>query len=93
MDADGTHPLTILDSWDALYTIALDGHRITRITELTAEGGEFHQPSWSPDGTRLAFVSDRDGNKEIYVMNADGSHPVRPTRNQASDWGPSWSAW
>ena len=29
-------------------------------------------PSWSPDGKKIAFVSDRDGNRDIYVMNADG---------------------
>lgn len=30
-------------------------------------------PSWSPDGSRIAFVTERDGNSEIYVMNAEGS--------------------
>ena len=44
----------------------------------------------SPDG-RIAFVSDRDGNEEIYAMNADGSGVVRLTNNSANDRYPSWS--
>jgi hypothetical protein len=47
-------------------------------------------PAWSP-GTRLAFVSDRDGNWEIYVMNADGSQPSRLTHSAERDSNPSWS--
>jgi Tol biopolymer transport system component len=39
----------------------------------------------------MAFVSDRDGNGEIYVMNADGSAQRRLTRNPASDGPPVWS--
>jgi Tol biopolymer transport system component len=46
---------------------------------------------WSPDGTKMAFSSDRDGNHEIYVMNANGSNPVRLTNNPAVDVDPSWS--
>ncbi len=38
-----------------------------------------------------AFVSGRDGNDEIYVMNADGSNPVNLTNHPASDTVPSWS--
>lgn len=38
----------------------------------------------------IAFVSDRDGNAEIYLMNADGSDPTNLTKNPASDSGPSW---
>jgi hypothetical protein len=49
------------------------------------------QPSWSPDGSRIAFQSERDGNNEIYVMNADGSLPVNLTHNPGSDERPRWS--
>ena len=49
-------------------------------------------PAWSPDGSRIAFMSDRDGNFEIYVMNADGSGPTRLTKNPESDAYPVWSA-
>jgi Tol biopolymer transport system component len=48
-------------------------------------------PAWSPDGTRIAFESERDGNLEIYVMNADGSGVTRLTNDPASDSTPAWS--
>jgi len=48
-------------------------------------------PSWSPDGSKITFSSDIDGNDEIYVMNADGSNQTRITNNDAEDWYPSWS--
>jgi Tol biopolymer transport system component len=40
---------------------------------------------------KIAFTSYRDGNKEIYVMNADGSHQVNLTKNGADDVDPAWS--
>lgn len=53
----------------------------------------FAQPTWSPDGSRIAFTSDRDeyGNLEIYVMNADGSNVVRVTNSPGVDAEPDWS--
>jgi len=48
-------------------------------------------PSWSPDGSRLAFYSERDGNAEIYVMNADGSDPTRLTDDPANESYPAFS--
>ena len=41
--------------------------------------------------TKLAFVSDRDGNNEIYIMNVDGTGQTRLTNNGAGDSEPSWS--
>jgi len=48
-------------------------------------------PSWSPDGKKIAFDSYRDGNGEIYVMNADGSGQINLTNNPADDGITSWS--
>jgi TolB protein len=48
-------------------------------------------PSWSPGGNKIAFNSDRDGNWEIYVMDADGSNQTRLTDDPARDENPSWS--
>ncbi len=56
-----------------------------------AQSAEDRFSAWSPDGTKIAFNSDRDGNSEIYVMNADGSNPTRLTNNPDSDSNPSWS--
>ena len=65
-----------------------DGSGQTRLTDNPADDG---RPIWSPDGSRIAFASDRDGNWEIYVMNADGSGQTRLTDNPAWDFSPSWS--
>jgi Tol biopolymer transport system component len=48
-------------------------------------------PTWSSDGSRIAFVSDRDGNNEIYVVQADGSGVQRLTNHPAWDAQPNWS--
>jgi Tol biopolymer transport system component len=48
-------------------------------------------PAWSPDGMRIAFYSERDGNAEIYVMNADGSDVQRLTNSPADEGYPAWS--
>jgi Tol biopolymer transport system component len=49
-------------------------------------------PDWSPDGTKIVFVSDRDGNSEIYLLTlAPVTDLVRLTHNRASDLGPRFS--
>ena len=49
-------------------------------------------PISSPDGSRIVFVSKRDGNTELYVMDADGENPVNLTKNRADDGNGSY-AW
>jgi dipeptidyl aminopeptidase/acylaminoacyl peptidase len=48
-------------------------------------------PSVSPDGKKIAFISDRDGDIEIYVTNVDGSNPRRLTHSPGRDAHPEWS--
>jgi len=48
-------------------------------------------PALSPDGEKVAFMSRRDGNWEIYVVNTDGTNPQRLTENPAEDGLPTWS--
>ena len=71
-----------------IYMMNADGSSPTRLT--TAAGNDL-TPKWSPDGTKIAFVSIRDGNYEIYTMNADGSNQTRITNNPAQDVQPAWS--
>jgi Tol biopolymer transport system component len=60
-------------------------------TNLTSNAARDEYASWSPNGSRIAFQSDRDGNLEIYVMDADGSSQTNLTSNPADDWDASWS--
>ena len=60
-------------------------------TRLTYNDAIDSCAAWSPDGRRIAFDSDRDGNTEIYVMNADGSGVTRLTNHDARDSVPAWS--
>lgn len=71
-----------------LFVINADGSGLVQLTNHPRWDG---WPRWSPDGTRIAFVSGRDGNNEIYVITADGTGLTRLTDNPKDDIRPSWS--
>jgi len=67
--------------------MGIDGSGGTTLTSL----GYNSNPSWSPDGTRIAFESDQAGKRtEIYVMSADGSHQMEITPG-INGHAPAWS--
>ena len=90
---DGNFEIFVMDAAD------LDGDgngdNLTRLT--TNEAGDFFA-AWSPDGNQIAFDSNRDGNREIYVMDAadvdgdgNGDNLIRMTTSEADDGVPAWS--
>ena len=78
MNPDGTDPVNLTNHPRA------DG----RVAGVDAVG----RPVWSPDGQRIAFVSNRDNSfGDVFVMNADGSDQVNLTNSRSYDVTPSWS--
>ncbi len=63
----------------------------TWTVDLTNHPARDWMPVASPDGTRIAFTSARDGSRDIYVMNGDGSGLIRLTDDPAVDESPTWS--
>ena len=66
-----------------------DGSGLRTLTRIAGVNGA--RASWSPDGRRIVFVSDLDGNLEIYVINADGSRRRNLTRHPGHDSDPAWA--
>jgi Tol biopolymer transport system component len=62
-----------------------------QLTRLTNNTWNDTDPTWSPDGSRIAFSSNRPGNYEIYTMRSDGTGVTRLTNNPDPDASPDWS--
>lgn len=71
-----------------IFRVRADGSELTNLTDT--RGNNF-MADWSPDGERIVFVSQRNGNSELYVMNADGTEQTRLTEGMAENFLPRWS--
>ena len=67
------------------------GDRLLSLIQGKPSPLDVQAPAWSPDGRTIVFVSWRDGNGEVYAMDADGSGPRNLTQNPAKDVRPAWS--
>lgn len=72
-----------------LYTMPMEGGAATRITNGQAYDT---QPRYSPDGSRLVFVSDRNGSENVWMANADGTSPKILSRSERTNFvSPTWT--
>ena len=78
-DSEGNNP--------GLYLAAVSGGEATRLTNHESD----RSPDFSPDGSRLAYMSTRSGNWDIYTISTDGSAPQQITLAPGNDGLPAWS--
>ncbi len=65
-----------------IYVVDANGGKALQITTSTSYETS---PVWSPDGKRIAFASDRNGNFDVFIVAAEGGVPQRVTTNSASE--------
>ena len=71
-----------------LYSYNVRTEVILRLTD-----NDFNEigATWSPDGLRIAFTSNQDGDDDIYIMDVSGDNLIQVTNNELMDWSPRWS--
>src|SRR5256886_2177835 len=76
-----------------LQLYSAERSNLAQLSKLTppTDTASANDPAFSPDGSRIAFVTQRDGNPEIYVMNADGTGVTRVTNDPQVDGRPTFT--
>jgi Tol biopolymer transport system component/predicted Ser/Thr protein kinase len=67
------------------------GEQVATLTPLTADPGYEGEPTFSPDGETIAYVSDRTGNQELFLKQVSGGADVNVSNNPADDFQPAFS--
>ncbi|HKN68140.1 MAG TPA: amidohydrolase family protein, partial [Gemmatimonadaceae bacterium] len=89
LDLSSDGKTIVFDLLGDIYTLPIGGGKATRITSGQAFDA---QPKWSPDGKSIVFVSDKNGSDNLWLMNADGSHPRMLTRDEQRQFvSPTWT--
>jgi len=70
-----------------LYLASSDGKNVKQLTSFP---GEEMLPKFSPDGRRIAFTAEFEGNKDVYVMSVQGGKPKRLTFHPAAEYVVDW---
>ena len=85
-----------MSTWNAIFLLVAlllaagcDG--VTQAPQTPPGPDRAGSPSWSPDGSRIIFYSEHDGNAEIYVMDVDGANRTRLTNHPADEGYPAFS--
>ncbi len=95
ISSDGTRLAYTEENWDPnIWTIELpdDNHEVGPPLNLISSTRAESQPQFSPDGSRIAFASDRSGTREIWVCDPDGSNAAPLTQFGGPNTSmPSWS--
>ena len=71
-----------------LFLVDLTG---TQIKRLTSDAGSNEDPTWSPDGRFIAFTTTRNGRRQLYMMDMDGSAPHLLADIAGDSFTPHWS--
>ena len=80
----------VIDVLGDLFTLPVAGGAASSLTTGMAFDS---QPAFSPDGSHVAFVSDRDGADNVWILPLEGGDPVQLSRDKTSDFAsPTWSA-
>ena len=82
INRDGSQPRQVTESNEAY-----NAREIGKDTFIPEVNGH---PSWSPDGSRIVFWSNRTGNRQLWIMNADGSNLYSLSTTNHDDWDPVW---
>ena len=99
-ETGGAATITVVESGEQIvfqrdgdvWIMEPDGSNVLNLTDSPSyDAISWEQSPWSPDGSRIAFISDRDGNSEIYVTDIAGTRLTNVTGHYATDILPHWS--